>query len=68
MSSALRFSPVVEEGVVALSSEIPDTSLVKMSAVFSLCFWFSSGLPVSGFGDGSFDLLPATNPVSKTQQ
>lgn len=68
MSSALRFSPVVDEGVVALSSEIPETSLVKMSAVFSLCFWFSSGLFVSGFGDGSFDLLPALNSVSENQQ
>jgi hypothetical protein len=59
MSSALRFSPVVERGVAALSKEIPDTSLVRISAVFSLCFWFSSVLSVLGFGDGSFDLEPA---------
>ncbi len=58
MSSALRFSPAVERGVAALSSEMPDTSLVNRSAVFSRCFWFSSVLSVPGFGDGSFDFEP----------
>jgi hypothetical protein len=38
MSSALRFSPVVEGGVAVLSSEMPETSLVRISAVFSRCF------------------------------
>ncbi len=51
ISSALRFSPVVEFGEAVLSSEMPDTSLVKRSAVFSRCFWFSSVLSVPGFGD-----------------
>ena len=58
MSSALRFSPVVERGVADLSSEMPDTSLVKISAVLSRCFWFSSVPSVPGFGDGSFDFEP----------
>jgi hypothetical protein len=67
MSSALRFSPVVESGDVLLSSEMPETSLVRISAVLSRVFWFSSVLSDPGLGEGSFDLLPAIQPVSERQ-
>lgn len=64
ISSALRFSPVVNGGVADLSSEMPETSFVSISAVFSRCFWLSSPLSLSDLGDGSLDLEPARITVS----
>lgn len=54
-SSAFLFSPVEEE--LDLSREIPETSFVRRSADFSLCFCLSS----SRLGEGSLDLLPVMN-------
>lgn len=64
ISSAFLFSPVAE-GEPGLSSEIPETSLVRISAVFSRCFCLSSPASLPGLGEGSFDLLPVVHGQDK---